>query len=41
VGEIYEKEIPEMIQVEGEVDHQAACHLRTGIYQHLDPEQKS
>jgi hypothetical protein len=41
VGEIYEKEIPEMIQVEGEVDHQAACHLRTGSYQHSNPDQKS
>jgi len=39
--EVCAQEVPEMIQVEGEVDHQAACHLRTGTYQHLDPEQKS
>ncbi|HET6443161.1 MAG TPA: ABC transporter ATP-binding protein [candidate division Zixibacteria bacterium] len=29
-------EIPEMLPVAGHAEHKAACHLRTGKYQHLD-----
>lgn len=31
-------EEPPMMPVPGQPDHFAACHLRTGEYQHLDPE---
>ena len=31
-------ERPQLLQVAGETHHEAACHLRTGAYQHLDPE---
>ncbi len=29
-------EVPELLSVDGDELHQAACHLRTGAYQHLD-----
>ena len=35
--EVCTEEIPEMLPVEGNPTHLAACHLRTGAYQHLDP----
>jgi len=28
---------PELLQVDGDADHVAACHLRTGAHRHLDP----
>lgn len=31
---------PEMRPIEGQPGHMAACHLRTGDYQHLDPKKK-
>lgn len=30
--------VPELLSVAGAADHLAACHLRTGDYQHFDPE---
>jgi peptide/nickel transport system ATP-binding protein len=38
--DICQNEIPEMLPVNGNSDHLAACHLRTGAYQHLDPERQ-
>ncbi len=35
--EVCSQETPRMLPVAGETDHLAACHLRTGDYQHLDP----
>ena len=35
---VCEVERPELLQVAGDTHHEAACHLRTGAYQHLDPE---
>jgi len=35
---ICDVERPQLLQVEGETHHEASCHLRTGAYQHLDPE---
>ncbi len=35
--EICGQEIPELLPVQGDPQHLAACHLRTGAYQHLDP----
>jgi peptide/nickel transport system ATP-binding protein len=37
--DICKREIPEMLPVAGHPEHKAACHLRTGSYQQLDPEQ--
>ncbi len=34
--EICSREIPLLLPVEGNQEHLAACHLRTGAYQHLD-----
>ena len=39
--DICSQEIPEMLPVEGKSGHMAACHLRTGQYQHLDPARTS
>ena len=39
--DICREEIPEMLPVEGNPTHRAACHLRTGAYQHLDPTRQS
>jgi peptide/nickel transport system ATP-binding protein len=36
---ICDGKIPELLVVEDSEDHLAACHLRTGAYQHLDPGQ--
>ncbi|MFQ5922437.1 MAG: ABC transporter ATP-binding protein [Anaerolineales bacterium] len=35
--EVCSQEVPRMLPVAGDTDHLAACHLRTGDYQHLDP----
>ncbi len=35
--EICAQEIPELLPVQDDPQHLAACHLRTGAYQHLDP----
>ncbi len=37
VQEVCSREVPELRPVEGDPDHLAACHLRTGDYRHLDP----
>ena len=37
---ICDVELPELAGVAGEEGHVAACHLRTGAYQHLDPERE-
>jgi peptide/nickel transport system ATP-binding protein len=36
--EICKQELPQMLPISGEPDHLVACHLRSGEYQHLDPE---
>jgi peptide/nickel transport system ATP-binding protein len=36
--EVCRQEIPEMLPFREEPEHLVACHLRTGNYQHLDPE---
>jgi peptide/nickel transport system ATP-binding protein len=36
--DICRKETPEMLPVSENPEHRAACHLRTGNYQHLDPD---
>jgi peptide/nickel transport system ATP-binding protein len=41
VQDICREEIPEVLPAEGNPHHQAACHLRTGAYQHLDPARQS
>ena len=35
---ICKEEIPQMLPVAGHAEHRAACHLRTGAYQELDPD---
>ncbi|MGB3717487.1 MAG: ABC transporter ATP-binding protein [Candidatus Promineifilaceae bacterium] len=35
--DICHEESPSMLPVAGHAEHKAACHLRTGNYQHLDP----
>jgi oligopeptide/dipeptide ABC transporter ATP-binding protein len=37
VEEVCAKTEPELLPVEGQPEHLAACHLRTGEYRHLDP----
>lgn len=37
VEEVCAKTEPELLLVEGQPEHLAACHLRTGEYRHLDP----
>ena len=37
---ICDVEEPQLLQVAGESLHEAACHLRTGEYQHLDPDRR-
>ncbi|MEE9324549.1 MAG: ABC transporter ATP-binding protein [Dehalococcoidia bacterium] len=36
--DICKREVPETLNVAGQPGHMASCHLRTGHYQHLDPE---
>jgi peptide/nickel transport system ATP-binding protein len=41
VMEVCSVEEPELLPVHGNEGHLAACHLRTGAYQHLDPARES
>ncbi len=41
VREICDADQPELLPVEGERVHVAACHLRTGAHRHLDPAPRS